>query len=148
MAKSSISGHAQGGNPSATLLKLTQPQTPKKAVATSKQKQINQASQPTKTATTKSDVAQQSTNKDVKTEIKSSDSNTSKAKKSNTSTASVNVPQKKVSPAEVTGKNKQIEQKQTSKSVNVSQKKFHRRKLLVKISKLNTDKLLFLPHLL
>jgi len=80
---------AQGGQPNATLIKLTQPLKPKKSVATTKQKQVERA-------TKKSDVANQNQGQKVET------TNRIKTKISQTAKASVNVSESKDYAPEVT----------------------------------------------
>ncbi|NEQ35124.1 MAG: hybrid sensor histidine kinase/response regulator [Okeania sp. SIO3I5] len=102
---------AQGGKPNPTLVKLTRPLKPKKAVATTKQKQVDQA-------TEKSDVANQNQGK------KAEANNTTKTQKSKTATTSVNISEQKDSAPEVT-QNSQVEKvnKSTEKSNVANQKK-------------------------
>ena len=97
----------QGGKPNPTLVKLTQPLKPKKAVATTQQKQVNQD-------TKKSQVANQTQGKKAET------TNTTKTQISNTTTASLNVSHQQDFAPEVTHNKKQEKVNQATKKSNVA----------------------------
>ncbi len=97
----------QGGKPNPTLVKLTQPLKPKKAVATTQQKQVNQD-------TKKSQVANQTQGKKAET------TNTTKTQISNTTTASLNVSHQQDFAPEVTHNKKQEKVNQPAKKSNVA----------------------------
>ncbi len=101
---------AQGGNPNATLVKLTKPLKPKKTVATTKQKQVNQVSK-------KSDVANQNQGQRVET------TNRIKTKISKTAIPLVNVSDPKESAPEVTDNNNSEKLNQATKVANQNQGK-------------------------
>ncbi len=101
---------AQGGNPNATLVKLTKPLKPKKTVATTKHKQVNQV-------TKKSDVANQNQGQRVET------TNRIKTKISKTAIPLVNVSEPKESAPEVPDNNNSEKLNQATQVANQNQGK-------------------------
>ncbi len=118
---------AQGGNPNATLVKLTKPLKSKKAVATTKQKQVNQVSK-------KSNLTNQ--NQGQKAQI----TNITKTTNSKTATASVNVSEEKDSPLAVAQNFKPEKVNQPAKKSNVANQNQGQKAQITNITKTTNSK--------